>query len=376
MPNSGSASESNAMSPGFKAHFIRQGDGQGGWILKPAECQILRYRERGWTGGFGLAQMDNGEVVLMGVVYPSASLWYGAGWEKAQTIIAFSSDHGNTWTDLKPVLDAPCSCRPVTLAYLGGGNLTYFSDKRYFSSDYGRTWSSVPLQFPSNSRHMENEGNPLIERDERGMATLMAEIVFNGKVNLIRWSDDRCRTWRDELSPAEWRGSHGTRSWQATEGALVRARNGWLVAALRTPTPVPYPGPQSDQYRSTRVSISEDEGKTWSAPQRLFDGRMHAHLLRMADGDIVMTVTVRHDIDNGKLVSYRKGCEAVVSHDNGLTWDLDRRYILDEWVFYDALSPAVGQCGHLYSTLLDDGSILSVHNNNLTMGMTLIRWRP
>jgi len=62
---------------GWKPHLIRQGDGQGGWVLKEAECQILRYRERGWTAGFGVAQMDNGEIVLLGICSPRKSLWYG-----------------------------------------------------------------------------------------------------------------------------------------------------------------------------------------------------------------------------------------------------------------------------------------------------------
>ena len=41
-------------------------------------------------------------------------------------------------------------------------------------------------------------------------------------------------------------------------------------------------------------------------------------------------IVVRHDLQNGQRVSYRKGCEVIISHDNGLTWDLSRRYILDE----------------------------------------------
>ena len=59
---------------GWKPHCIKQGDGQGGWILREAQCQVLRYRERGWTAGFGVAQMGNGEVVLMGVCGPGKSL--------------------------------------------------------------------------------------------------------------------------------------------------------------------------------------------------------------------------------------------------------------------------------------------------------------
>ena len=109
----------------------------------------------------------------------------------------------------------------------------------------------------------------------------------------------------------------------------------------------------------------------------------------MPNGDIVMKVTLRQDMARGKLVSYRRGCEAVISHDNGVTWDLERKYILDEWEFHDYLEepegpepgvllsgPGLGHAGHLCSTLLDDRAILTVHNNCLTLGMTLIRWQP
>jgi len=102
---------------------------------------------------------------------------------------------------------------------------------------------------------------------------------------------------------------------------------------------------------------------------------MHGHLLRMPNDDLVLTMTVRADVEQGELLSYRRGCEAVVSRDDGLTWDLDNKYILDEWEFYDSHSSSIGHCGHLCATLLDDGSILTVHNNYLTMGITLIKWR-
>ena len=103
---------------------------------------------------------------------------------------------------------------------------------------------------------------------------------------------------------------------------------------------------------------------------------MHPNLLRMPNGDLVMTLVVRHDLEDGRRASHRKGCEAVISRDNGLSWNLSRKIILDEWQFYDHHIPSHGQAGHLFSALLDDGSILTVHNNYLTMGLTLIRWKP
>jgi len=366
----------------FKQHFLRQGDGKRGWKLKRAESQMLRFGQRGWSVGFGITQMDNGEVLLLGMCDVRKSLWYAAGTGE-QTLIAFSKDRGNTWTRLERIVDGSGhqTGRPTMLADLGGGKLTYMGgqNKRYFSEDYGRTWSGAPVQPCSRGGRMEAEGNPLIDRDTQGKMTRLAEIGFSrvGKpagapdfypgLNFIRWSDDGGRTWKDEVRPLNW---------SASEGSLIRAQNGWIVAALRTSPPTTYAGASGDEYRCTRVSISKDEGRSWSDPKPLFDGRMHPHLLRMPNGDIVMTVVVRHDLDGGQRVSYRRGCEAVISHDNGLTWDLSRKYILDEWQFHDSQQPGHGQTGHLYSTLLDDGSILTVHNNYLTMGMTLIRWRP
>ena len=370
---------------GWKPHFIRQGDGQGGWRLKPAECQILRYRERGMTMGYGLAQMDNGEIVLIGMNNPSKSIWYDPKGEGDQAIIAFSSDRGDTWSPLELIPGTKARegdiMRPLMLTYLGEGNLYFRNDMvadppgsyRYFTSDYGRTWSGIPDQPTVNGKPLYTEGNALVDRDEQGRAIRIGEIGYNGIGGIdlgqfLRWSEDGGRTWGNDVELG-----------MGSEGSLVRARNGWLVSTHRTALSVPagVAGPQSDnQYRTTLVSISKDDGQTWSDPQRVVDGRMHANLLKMPNGDLVMTVVVRMDAIGLELVSYRRGFEAIISHDNGLTWDVDRKYILDEWEFYDALAPAIGQCGHLYSTLLDDGSILTVLNNYLTMGMTLVRWRP
>ena len=388
----GSASGEAAELSGWKPYLMRQGDGQGGWILKPAEYQCLGQSFWGpskddWKA-FGLVQMDNGEVVVVGT---------GKSEEDGEdTVIAFSSDRGGTWSEFESIPDI--TGRPMMLAYLGGGNLTFVTGQRHFSSDYGRTWSeSVEVPLASNGGVWGTEGNPLVERDAQGTVTRMAEVGWNmgppdDKVNypeepenaFMRWSDDGGRTWRDEIRPQEWRwqetyeGKTYTRG--VSEGSLVRAANGWLVAALRTDMPARYLNvPHEDHAEGTGVSISQDDGRTWSPVHEntLYDaGRMHANLLRMPNGDLVMTVTVRQDVRGGKLASYQRGCEAIISHDNGLTWDLESKYILEEWQFLDRDQPHIGPCGHLYSVLLDDGAILTAHNNYLSKGISLIRWRP
>ena len=104
-------------------------------------------------------------------------------------------------------------------------------------------------------------------------------------------------------------------------------------------------------------------------------GRHHPHLLRLPNGDIVMTVILRQDVENGKLVSYRRGCEAVISRDNGQSWDVAHRYILDDFEYSNGL-PLSTATGHLYSTLLDDGHILTCYGHYPSKGACLIRWKP
>lgn len=61
----------------------------------------------------------------------------------------------------------------------------------------------------------------------------------------------------------------------------------------------------ADSLEGTGVSVSRDDGRTWSPVQALFEaGRHHAHLLTMPNGDIVMTMTVRADVRDRRLASY------------------------------------------------------------------------
>jgi len=58
-----------------------------------------------------------------------------------------------------------------------------------------------------------------------------------------------------------------------------------------------------------------------------------------------------------------------------LNWDLDRKYILDEFEHRDPGTKYPNICGHVCSTLLDDGFVLTAYGN-YKEGATLIRWKP
>ena len=374
----------------MKEHTIKQWDGRGGFLRREAEYGFFPRVGTARVVIFGMAAMDNGEVAAAGVYDDDDTglLWVG---EKQHTVITFSEDRGQTWGDYIPI--QALHSRPMMLTYLGNGVLTFvmsWEEQPYafFSHDYGRTWSErVVQQKVSNGGHLNVEGSRLVDRDGKGNAVRIAEIGSNhadGSVfpeascEFIRWSSDGGRTWDTDSMPPEWRfqesyrGKTYTRS--ASEGALVRAANGWLVGALRTNMPQRWVDLRHDNYEGISVSVSKDDGRTWSSPLKLYEaGRHHMNLICAPAGNLVMTYILRQDLRNGKTVSYRRGCEALVSHDNGLSWNVGERYILDELNYFDGVNSTI--CGHLSSALLDDGSILTTYGNYLT-GSPLIRWRP
>ncbi len=139
------------------------------------------------------------------------------------------------------------------------------------------------------------------------------------------------------------------RAWGLNEGSIIRARNHNLVAAFRTQlvgTPIP-----SDHFMGLATTVSKDNGKTWSLPvQHFLYGRMHSSLLLLHNGDILMTYGVRVGQLDGQVFH---GVEAVVSHDNGNTWDWNHRYIITRQNNTAMHSP--------HSVQLPNGKILTVY---------------
>ena len=193
---------------------------------------------------------------------------------------------------------------------------------------------------------------------------------------VFRRSIDGGKTWIDEVAPPQWKFTveHNGKKWlRGRERRGDRAQPPTATSSppcARDMPPQYFDGPHDDSLEGTAISISQDDGKTWSDMQFLFDaGRHHANLQRLPNGDLVCTLVVRDDIQAGKLhkgelTSHRRGCDALVSHDHGQTWNLDRRYELDSFEFLRADGYWVdGVCGHIGAVALDDGHVLSVYGN-------------
>ena len=380
----------------WQEHRIRQGDGKGGWVTRPALRQVLKHPDANFTMPFGLARMDNGELAVL----CSREKAPPQGARTFEPIIAFSKDDGATWSDFRMVPGT--KGRPQYLEALGAGRLSFVTEvfdqggkpQRIFSSDFGRTWTERVDHPPTKAGMPFNlEGNAWIDRDAQGKARAILELGWHyapGKNHpkddatvVFRRSIDGGKTWIDEVAPPQWKftAEHKGKKWLrgVSEGAVVRAANGDLVAALRTDMPPEYfDGPHDDSLEGTSISISRDDGKTWSDMQFLFHaGRHHANLQRLPNGDLACTLVVRDDVQHGKLASHRRGCDALVSHDHGRTWNLDRRYELDSFEFLRGDGYWVdGMCGHIASVALPDGSVLSAYGQYRLGASVLIKWKP
>jgi hypothetical protein len=375
---------------------IKEGNGQGGFITHDARKQAIS--APGGVRPYGLVQMDTGRIAMV--------VSAGAGTSE-HPAITFSDNGGDTWSAFQslPTASAGSESRPLMLTYLGGGNLSYVSNQNisgashcssYFSSDYGQTWGQpVALPPAATGYTFMMEGNTGVDRDANGNATRVMEIGYPAN-ELAGWpnaaftagfrsSTDGGRTFGPETQPANWKytstynGVGYTRG--VSEGSVVRAANGDLVAALRTDMPARFyknGGPYDDSLEGTAVSISHDNGATWSNLNLLFEaGRHHANLQLLPDGDLLMTLIVRDDIRTGdNLTTSMRGCDALLSHDNGATWNLDQRITLDEFSYLNPSDWVEPQCGHLGTTLLSDGSVLTAYGNYLDGTVVLTKWNP
>ncbi len=371
---------------GWLAHHIRQGDGQGGWVARPARIQILKAEGFGYTMPFGIVQLDNGDLVM--------SCSSGEpGKPGAKCIVVRSSDDGATWSDF---VDMGHGGRPMVLSNLGGKRVTFVLGPRYYSNDGGRTWDeTVPHPRTKDDRTFHHEGTAWVDRDEDGNVTAIHELGWHyapGKRHPVddatvtyRRSLDGGKTWVAEVAPPQWKfemeHNGKTHLRGVSEGSIARAANGDLVAALRTDIPPKYfDGPHDDSLEGTGISISKDNGKTWSEMNFLnYAGRHHANIQRMANGDLVCTVIVRVDCDDKThtLASYRRGMDAWVSRDNGQTWSMGERYELDAYNFSRHDGYWVdGKCGHIGAVALKNGKMLSAYGHYQMGAVVLVEWDP
>jgi hypothetical protein len=317
-------------------------------------------------------------------------------------VLLYSDDAGATWSepyylhrDAAGHSDGEAG---TGLTYLGSGKLTNANMNYTRSSDYGLTWGErTPVPTSADGKPMYEWGPMLVDTDPatgkviRLVETRYKELApFGASESLdkeisqgcIRFSTDEGKTWSQEIAVPQWCG--------VNEVEQVRARNGDIVAACRIDMPMPFKALWHDNYCGLGISISKDNGTTWSPLQRLFHwGRQHQSLVRLENGDLVMSYLVRRGYPNtpdGQHCQY--GVEAVVSHDDGATWDLDHRYILYVWqspvsardTYVDMAAGCVTSTvalpdGTLFTAVGEGHRLDPTNRTIIPRDITLVKWR-
>lgn len=316
------------------------------------------------------------------------------------TAFITSDDQGQTWSD-RTWMNTDADGRPdsaaVGLTYLGDGKLLAFPENvataQWRSTDYGVTWTKAAVTDTVAERYVWDP--LLVIQDERDRVTKLLEASYRptgaprgspaGHYSqaYLRVSVDEGRTWNTEVEVPQWLG--------VNELSLIVARNGDWVAACRVDEPPSFSlKPYPDLYSGLGVSVSKDQGKTWSERTSLYEfGRHHPSMVLLPDGRLVMTYVVRAGYPETDDGFPQFGIEAVVSDDNGQTWDMDHRYILASWVgnIDVASGPRNGWCSpqSTSTVLLPDGSILTAFGTGFRnqpdskvwlMDVALVTWRP
>lgn len=293
--------------------------------------------------------------------------------------LMFSDDRGATWTDPRPMRGQATPDLGVGLACLGGGRLmlTVLGEvsRRFFSDDFGETWDrSAPMPPPGNGLVKDEWDPPFVDRDpgtgavRRIISTAYQSAThfppeYNPDWACLRISTDLGRTWsEDELVP-QWRGIN--------EVALARAANGDLIAACRTDWLEEHLYYQNvvieaDHYSGLGVSVSGDDGRTWSDVRILYRyGRHHPSMVVLPNDDVVMTYVVRKGYPKHPSGHDRYGVEAMVSHDHGRTWD-PQPYLLHDWCANRTDAYAWWASSQCTSTvLLPDGDLLTCYSTGV-----------
>lgn len=227
-----------------------------------------------------------------------------------QMYVYESNDDGLTWQEIaKPGLLA----KEPSLSTLPDGSVLMTAQNADFqqravqkfrtmyiarSDDAGRTWESCLLERAKYPRQV-------VVEDDGTVLFMMADQDLN--LTLAR-STDAGRSWDFATGTVAWADAD---KGHFDEVTALRLRDGTLLAALRREIP----GCEGEGFEDTMITRSEDDGRTWSAPERMVNtAEVHVCLTQLADGRLLATHSTYH-------LPY--GARAILSTDQGRTWDLE-----------------------------------------------------
>lgn len=351
-----------------------------------------------------VAQLPSGELLIVAFSFggtPSNKLPPGTPYLE-RAIFWRSHDGGKTWGEREERLDI--HGREFALTSLADGTLImpchflandaanktgYTHSKIFRSVDHGKTWSEErvgPEGFPEKagtSTDWTPVELPDPERSGKTFVQLGIAMQDGGKL-----APSHVFLWRSRDSGATWDKSlkANTEGWIDVDGFFSQSTSylstsGTLWHSVRVDATGPHwklpvatgiTTRSGDQDDRTMLWKSTDSGLTW---HRHTDngrfgtyGEMYPRFLRLQDGRLLLTFTVRSNSTDG----YPLGLRALISPDDGETWDFEH----DRIIIGDRNhGPSGGGFGN--TVQLKDGTLLSVHSYRAeddTTRIEAVRW--
>ncbi len=226
--------------------------------------------------------------------------------------------------------------------YLGGA-------KSMTSRDGGATWESQPIPLPEGCRGIMSylaSASELVTSEGVRLVAVFGTRQPSPKDRLAMWepyllrSEDDGKSW---TCLPMWKDGVADSALSLGEVAIAEAADGSLIAMSRNALPGGEPGEAAFLYQSR----STDGGQSWSEPEKTPMWGFPACVIRLKDGRMLC------------VYGYRRppmGIRAVISNDNGKTWDMENALVLRA----DATGYP-GDTGYPSARQLEDGSILVVY---------------
>ncbi len=314
-----------------------------------------------------------------------------------------SDDGGKTWGPREEHLDV--HGREFALNRLSDGTLLmpchflkqdaanqagYTYSKLFRSIDDGKTWSEQrigPEGFPAGANTATDWSVfefPDPTRPAKTITMFGVSMQHGGKLatsTVAIWrSEDRGKTWDKSLRP-------NTDGWIDIDGffsqsTTYRAKSGKLLHVVRVDATGPHwavPDLKSsgkengDQADRMMLWTSMDQGSTWRRHGKYgtfgAGGEMYPRFLRLNDGRLLLTFTVRSSSTDG----HSLGLRAIISDDDGETWDFDQdRLVIDD--------QNIGASGGGFGCTVqaNDGMLISCYSYRGPKNQThieAVRWR-
>jgi len=244
---------------------------------------------------------------------------------KSKTHIYRSTDEGMSWELVETQGDEFAGGGESRFICLADGTvLLSGSGGVYQSTDNGVTWSRAECDRGTggyaNNIIQQPDGSLLVFGSRGDFYPLSQENPPASTAWRLR-STDSGQTWdeRDEVAawddPQPMFGEVCVLPLSETHFlATTRVSGDFIIDEQRPPRGLPTPsGDESGDFMV--LMESQDAGLHWSEPRRLLNySEVHAHLLKLADGRILCAYASYH---------LPFGVFAILSEDNGQTWDYD-----------------------------------------------------